>query len=103
MSDAISGISLSSLSDIALQSNINTKVSADKTLQQAARSFESLYIQMLLKSMRGVNNTLKSEFSAHQKNDTYQDLLDQQLSIALSATQSLGIADLMIKQLSGSS
>jgi flagellar protein FlgJ len=103
MTGAVSGINLSNLSDIAFQASINASAPAEKTLQQAAQSFESLYVQMLLKSMRGVNKTLKSEFTANQENDTYQDLLDQQLSIALSATQSLGIAKLMTKQLGGSS
>ena len=95
------GISFATLSDLAFQANVNATAPAAETLKQAAQSFESLYVQMLLKSMRSVNQTLKSEFSTSQENDTYQDLLDQQLSIALSATQSLGIANLITKQLGG--
>jgi flagellar protein FlgJ len=95
------GIGFATSPDLAFQTNINANLPVAETVQQAAQSFEALYVQMLLKTMRSVNQTLKSEFSASQENDTYQDLLDQQLSIALSASKSLGIANLIAKQLGG--
>lgn len=99
MANLASELNFSALSDINFQANVNVNPPLAETLLQAAQSFEALYVQMLLKSMRSVNQTLRSEFSASQANDTYQELLDQQLSIALSTTQSLGIANLITKQL----
>ncbi|MCG8434255.1 MAG: rod-binding protein, partial [Gammaproteobacteria bacterium] len=69
------------------------------TLRKAAQQFESLFAQMLIKNMRatslgdGVFDSDQSRF--------YRDLFDQQIAVELSSNGSLGIADLMVRQLGG--
>lgn len=63
---------------------------------QAARQFESLFTQMLLKSMRA---TSFGDDGLGSQGGLYRDLFDQQLALAVSAGKGLGIADLMLAQL----
>ena len=69
----------------------------DKALRQAASQFESVFMNMLLKSMRDTlpqDGTLDS-----QQTKMYTGMLDQQMSQKLSE-RGIGLADLMVKQLS---
>ena len=69
-----------------------------KTLRAVAQQFESLFIGMMLKSMReaklgeGLFDSDQSRF--------YQDMFDQQLSVSLSQGRGLGIAELLVRSLS---
>ena len=73
---------------------------SDQGIQHVAEQFESLFMQMMLKSMRqasfggGLLDSDQSEF--------YRDLHDKQLSLQLAKTSSLGIAKLLSRQLGGS-
>jgi peptidoglycan hydrolase FlgJ len=69
-----------------------------QTLRAVAQQFESLFIGMMLKSMReaklgdGLFDSDQSRF--------YQDMFDQQLSVSLTQGRGLGIAELLIRSLS---
>lgn len=69
----------------------------DKALKAAATQFEALFMQMLLKSMRDA--TPQFDPAASDAGRTYTGMLDQQLSQSLSG-KGLGLADVMMKQLS---
>jgi flagellar protein FlgJ len=72
-------------------------------LKQVAKHFESLFTQMLLKSMRDANKSFSdgdSLFGSEQA-DFYQDMFDDQLSVHLSQGKGLGLADLLVRQLAG--
>ncbi|MCG7544876.1 flagellar assembly peptidoglycan hydrolase FlgJ [Pseudoalteromonas sp. MM17-2] len=71
-------------------------------LKQAAQQFESIFTQMLLKSMRKANEAFEDEDSPFNASSVkyFQDMHDQQLSSELSANGSLGLADLIVQQLS---
>ncbi|MBL8266922.1 flagellar assembly peptidoglycan hydrolase FlgJ [Steroidobacter sp.] len=73
------------------------------TLKEAAKQFESLFTQMLLKSMRDANRSFSegSMFSS-QQGDFYQDMFDDQISMELSKGKGLGLADVLVRQLSQS-
>jgi peptidoglycan hydrolase FlgJ len=70
-----------------------------ETLRAVAKQFESLFAQMLIKSMRatsfgdGLMDSEQSEF--------YRDMFDQQMAVELSQGKGLGLADLLMRQLSG--
>ncbi len=72
----------------------------EKTLKTVARQFESLFMQMMLKSMRDASfgdpvfDTSQSRF--------YQDMFDKQLSLNLSQGRGIGLAEMLEKQLHGS-
>ncbi|MEW6314366.1 MAG: rod-binding protein [Pseudomonadota bacterium] len=68
----------------------------DQVLQEAARQFESLLFDMMMKSMRqsvGEGGLLDSEHSR-----TFTALLDQQFAQNLAASNH-GLADLMLQQI----
>lgn len=69
-----------------------------KALESVARQFEALFTQMIFKSMR--NAELSSGLFDNNQTKMYQDILDKQLSTSLSSQKGLGIADLLISQLS---
>ncbi|MBM7073050.1 flagellar assembly peptidoglycan hydrolase FlgJ [Shewanella sp. 202IG2-18] len=70
-------------------------------LKEVAKQFEGIFVQMLMKSMRDANEVFKSDSPFNtQYTAFYEQMRDQQLSIDLSDKGTLGIADLMVKQLS---
>lgn len=73
------------------------KKDPDQALKAAATHFEALFMQMLLKSMRDA--TPQFDPAASDAGRTYTAMLDQQLSSTLSG-KGLGLADVMMKQLS---
>ncbi|MDE2342858.1 MAG: rod-binding protein [Betaproteobacteria bacterium] len=75
---------------------LKARQSPDKALRQAAQQFEAVFTNMMLKSMRDAtpqNGILDSD-----QTKMFTSLLDQQLSQNM-ATHGIGLADLMVKQL----
>ncbi|USD64601.1 flagellar assembly peptidoglycan hydrolase FlgJ [Vibrio sp. SCSIO 43136] len=79
-------------------------VSGDKdekaALTAAARQFESIFTTMLFKSMRDANSHFESDMMKSQNQDFYRQMLDEQMSSELSSSGSLGLADMIVAQLS---
>ena len=78
------------------------KAQAPTALKEAARQFESLFTQMLLKSMREANQSFGEDslFGSDQA-DMYQDMFDDQIAMQLSKGKGLGLADMLVRQLQG--
>jgi len=72
------------------------KQNSPEALKAAAKQFEGLFINMMLKSMRDA--VPKSGMNEGPAQKTYTSMLDQQLSQNI-AQRGIGIADMMIKQL----
>ncbi|AWB67949.1 flagellar assembly peptidoglycan hydrolase FlgJ [Saccharobesus litoralis] len=73
-----------------------------EALRKAAQHFESIFMNMLLKSMRKANEALEdkdSPFNSHSAK-FYQGMADDQLATELSSTGALGLADIIVQQLS---
>jgi flagellar protein FlgJ len=68
-------------------------------LPLVAAQFESLFLQMMLKSMR--ETVPDSGLLGGASLDLYQDLFDRQISQDLGRQGSVGIADLLVRQLGG--
>lgn len=66
-------------------------------LPQVAQQFESLFLQMMLKSMRAA--TIESGLFSNSQSEMYLDLFDKQIGLKMSAQGGLGLADLMMRQL----
>jgi len=72
----------------------------DAALDQVSRQFESLFLQMMLKSMRdasiggGLMDSKQSEF--------YRDMYDKQLAMDMAQDHGIGLADVIKQQLGGS-
>jgi len=71
-----------------------------ETLRKVAGQFEALFIQMMLKSMRDASLGEGLMDSEHVK--TYQSLFDRQIAMDLGRGGSLGLANMMVRQLSRS-
>ncbi len=70
-----------------------------ETLKQVAGQFESLFLNMMLKSMRQAS--LSDGIFDSSQSKMYQDMSDQQLAMDLSQRGGLGLQDVIIRQLGG--
>src|ERR1700728_1003348 len=68
-----------------------------QALREAARQFEGLFTAMMLKSMREAS--LGNGLGDSEESKTYQDMYDQQLSLQLAQGKGLGLADMLMQQL----
>ena len=66
-------------------------------LREAARQFEGLFTAMMLKSMREAS--LGSGMGDSEETKTYQDMYDQQLALQMAHGKGLGLADMLMQQL----
>jgi flagellar protein FlgJ len=82
------------------QLRLEAKQSSPEALKAAAQQFEALFMNMLLKSMRDA--TPQDGLFDNDQSRMYTSMLDQQLSQNL-AKRGIGLADMMVRQLSGAS
>jgi peptidoglycan hydrolase FlgJ len=68
------------------------------TLREVARQFESIFTKMMLSSMRQAS--FGDPLFGSDQGDMYQDMMDDQLAVQLSQGRGLGLADMLIRQLS---
>ena len=68
-----------------------------QALKQAAQQFESLFVSMVLKSMRQAN--FKDPLFGSSQENLYQDLYDDQIAAKISQSGGLGLADMLVQQL----
>jgi flagellar protein FlgJ len=70
-----------------------------EALDEVASQFESLFVQMMLKSMRDA--TVEGGlFDSHQM-EMYQQMFDQQISLDISQNGGVGLAETLVSQLGG--
>jgi flagellar protein FlgJ len=87
----------------ALKKNVRQDDST--AIRKAAQQFESLFTNMLLKSMREATQSQNEgggDGMGMGDSDTtqfYQGMFDQQLAVQLSQGKGLGLADMLVKQL----
>jgi len=91
---------LNSLNDLrhdATSSNGNDR----EALKKAAQHFEGIFMNMLMQSMRKANEAFESDSPMNSSSTKfYEGMFDQQLTSELSQSGSLGLADLIVQQLS---
>lgn len=104
LADAGNFLDINGLNNIRHQSNQGNQEDKEAALQSAAKQFEAIFMQMLLKSMRSAQEVLESDSPFNsQSTKFYRDMHDQQLSLELSDNGSLGLSDLIVRQLGGDS
>lgn len=72
---------------------------SDAALRAAARQFEGLFLQMVMKSMRattGQNGMMDSE-----QTRSWQGMLDQQMALEMSQSGGTGLSEMLYRQLGG--
>ncbi len=70
-------------------------------IQEVARQFEAIYLQMMFKSMREANAVFsEGNFLNSSEMKFHQESLDKQLSLSLSEGKGIGLAEALIKNMS---
>ena len=83
------------------QKAVNGEEGSEKeALTAAAKQFEAIFTSMLFKSMRDANSSFKSDMLNSQNEQFYRQMQDDQMASELSANGSLGLADMIVAQLS---
>ncbi|MGX5913378.1 flagellar assembly peptidoglycan hydrolase FlgJ [Aliidiomarina sp. Khilg15.8] len=73
----------------------------ESALRAAAEQFEAIFMNMMLKSMRKANAVFEEDNPMNSRHVEYfRDMHDNQLNSELSSKGALGLADLMVQQLS---
>ncbi len=74
----------------------------ENAVKEAAKQFEAIFVQMMLKSMRKAQDALADKDSPFNSQQVkfYRDMHDQQLAVDLSTNGNMGLADLIVQQLS---
>src|SRR3990170_4575961 len=82
------------------QLRAQARQSPDQALKAAAQQFEAVFLNMMLKSMRDA--TPQDGMFDSEQTRMFTGMLDQQLAQSMSGT-GVGLADIMLQQLSRSS
>lgn len=91
--------------DIYTDFNQFTRLRSDARKDQAAaldkvaKQFESLFVQMMLKSMRDASP--KSELFGSDQQRMYQNMYDKQISVQIASGKGIGLADMIKRQMGG--
>lgn len=69
-----------------------------EAIKEVAKQFESVFLSMVMKSMRQAK--LADSVMDSKQSEFYRDMYDQQMSIHLAGKPGVGLADMIVKQLS---
>jgi peptidoglycan hydrolase FlgJ len=94
--NAANGLAIDSQSLDALRTQ--AKVAPDKALAAAAKQFETVFMNMLMKSMRDA--TPQDGMFDSEQSKMFTSMLDQQMAQSVGGSHGIGLADIMVKQLS---
>lgn len=71
-----------------------------EALRKVAEQFESMFVKMMMKSMRDANKVFQEDSLMHSpQEDFYQQMYDDQLSVSLTGKQGMGLSDVIYRQL----
>ena len=90
---------LSSLDKLRQKAVGNNDENQKEALTAAAKQFEAIFTSMLFNSMREANSTFESGLMDSQNQQFYRQMMDEQMASELSASGSLGLADMIVAQL----
>lgn len=76
------------------------RIDGDDALRNVAQQFESMFVNMMLKSMRAANQVFAKDglFNSFEA-DMHQQMYDNQLSLNLTAGNGIGLADVLFRQM----
>ncbi|MFT5635499.1 MAG: flagellar protein FlgJ, partial [Cognaticolwellia sp.] len=104
IADAQNFLDVNGLNSIRQDAKSNDKASKKDALEQAAKQFEAIFMQMLMKSMRKAQEVLESDSPLNSESTKfYRNMHDQQMSLELSNNGALGLSELIVRQLGGDS
>jgi peptidoglycan hydrolase FlgJ len=78
------------------------KAQGQAGIRSAAQQFESMFIDMVMGSMRDATNTLaEGDYTSSDATRMQQEMLDHQWAIHIAEHGGIGLADILVKQLGG--
>jgi flagellar protein FlgJ len=78
----------------------DAKAQSPETVRKVAQQFESIFAKMVLSSMRQAN--FGDQLFGSDQQQFYQGMFDDQLAVELTKGKGLGLADMLVQQLSRS-
>jgi len=101
MSDIINTNSAKSYADFSALGELRGKAQRNESgaLRESAQQFEALFIQMMMKSMREASSVMKSDMFQSNAMETFQGMYDKEISMQMASRNSLGFADVVVKQM----
>jgi len=79
------------------------KTDKEGALDAVAKQFESIFVSMMIKSMRDANKGFsEGNLLQSSESDSYMQMFDSQLAVTLSTGKGIGLADVIKRQLSKS-
>lgn len=73
-----------------------------EALKRVAKEFEQLFMNMMMQSMRKANESFgEDNFTNSKETRFFQDMLDNQLTLEMGKNDGIGIAEILVRQLSG--
>jgi len=94
---------LSNYNDLSGLQSLKQASKSDKegALDAAAKHFESIFVSMMIKSMRDANKVFsEGNLLQSSESDFYQQMFDSQLAVSLSTSKGIGLAEVIKRQLS---
>ncbi len=82
-----------------LRADVRNETS-DESIEQVARQFESIFTQMMLKSMRDASPAEGALFDNDQSK-MYREMFDKQIALTMSEGRGIGLKEMLIRQLGG--
>jgi flagellar protein FlgJ len=80
--------------------SIRSLKNKNQALTEVSKQFESMFVRMMLKSMRQANAVFSEDnFLSSEKTAFYQSMLDDQLALDLSKGRGLGLREVLERQL----
>jgi flagellar protein FlgJ len=71
-----------------------------EALKAVAQQFESMFLGLIMKSMRDATDVLASDLESSYQTKFYRDMSDQQTSLSMSQNGGFGLADVLYEQIS---
>jgi len=92
-------INAQAFTDFSSLSNLKRDARNDpqENLRAVAQQFESLYLNMMLKSMRAAS--FGDPLFDSSNGEMYRDMYDNQIALQMSQQKGIGLADMLVKQL----
>ena len=74
-----------------------------EAIRETARQFETIFVQMMMKSMRDASASMSDEEGLMDNDQTkqYMEMFDKQLALDLTKNKGIGLADILVRQLGG--
>ena len=76
---------------------VGARQESPEAVREVARQFESLFVQMMLKNMRAAS--LGDGMFDNDQSKLYMEMFDKQVAMDMSKGQGIGLADMLVKQL----